>query len=275
MNKTDRQICHKNGSVSIITTSCHSEQNEEAVRFGIQAISERWTDPSAKPQDDNIVHSNKRTGFTLAEVLLVITIIGVVASLTLPNLITNVQNQQIISKYKKTYNALSTVTNLIKEEDFGGGNFTGPGNSFTSNYWKDFFKKHLVYIKEYDSAASNLLLIGEAGTGIIWSLDKTYADTLPNWIGIYEPPVLVLSDGTFVVFSGANDFGEIIIIDLNGNKPPNTMGLDIFIFGFNYLPYGFDTEALKPFNYSEPCSKTASTFGFSCGLNILNNTYNP
>ena len=40
-------------------------------------------------------------GFTLAEVLITLGIIGVVAALTLPSLITNYQKKQIVAQLKK------------------------------------------------------------------------------------------------------------------------------------------------------------------------------
>ena len=45
-------------------------------------------------------------GFTLAEVLITLGIIGVVAALTLPSLVTNYQKQVTVNKLKKFYNGL-------------------------------------------------------------------------------------------------------------------------------------------------------------------------
>ena len=46
----------------------------------------------------------KKNGFTLAEVLITLSIIGVVATMTLPALMTNVQEQQARTGIKKAIN---------------------------------------------------------------------------------------------------------------------------------------------------------------------------
>ncbi len=47
--------------------------------------------------------------FTLAEVLITLGIIGIVAALTIPTLINNAQKQQYVSIDKKTYSQLSQI----------------------------------------------------------------------------------------------------------------------------------------------------------------------
>ena len=47
-----------------------------------------------------------KNGFTLAEVLITLGVIGIVAALTMPSLIANYQKQVTISKLKKIYSIL-------------------------------------------------------------------------------------------------------------------------------------------------------------------------
>ena len=54
----------------------------------------------------------KKTGFTLAEVLITLAIIGVVATLTLPALMTNTQEQQAKSALKKGINTLTEAAQM-------------------------------------------------------------------------------------------------------------------------------------------------------------------
>ena len=51
----------------------------------------------------------KKAAFTLAEVLLVITIVGIIASYTIPPLVISTQNMDTIVRLKKTYSGLGQV----------------------------------------------------------------------------------------------------------------------------------------------------------------------
>ena len=59
----------------------------------------------------------KKTGFTLAEVLITLTIIGVVATMTLPALMTNVQEQQAKTGLKKGLNTLTEAAQMTQATD--------------------------------------------------------------------------------------------------------------------------------------------------------------
>ena len=49
----------------------------------------------------------KKVAFTLAEVLITIGIIGVVAAMTIPSLLINLQDKQFKAMYKKYYSTLA------------------------------------------------------------------------------------------------------------------------------------------------------------------------
>ena len=68
--------------------------------------------------------SNKKA-FTLAEVLITLGIIGVVAAMTIPNLIANVNGQRYRSQFKKTISTLNQAARLSDSQfgfDFAGTN---------------------------------------------------------------------------------------------------------------------------------------------------------
>ena len=54
----------------------------------------------------------KKQGFTLAEVLITLTIIGVIATMTLPALMTNTQEQQAKTGLKKGINTLTEAAQM-------------------------------------------------------------------------------------------------------------------------------------------------------------------
>lgn len=55
------------------------------------------------------MEKNCKYGFTLAEILIVLTIIGVMAVMTIPSLMQNANSQHKIALFKKAYNAISNA----------------------------------------------------------------------------------------------------------------------------------------------------------------------
>ncbi|MBO5386179.1 type II secretion system protein [bacterium] len=67
--------------------------------------------------------SNNRRGFTLAEVLITLGIIGVVAAMTIPNLIANTRSSQYRSAFKKAVSTLSQAARMSEAQygfDYAG-----------------------------------------------------------------------------------------------------------------------------------------------------------
>ena len=65
---------------------------------------------------DMELYYTKRFGFTLAEVLISIVIIGVVAAIIIPTLVTKITNKGYVEKLKKNYAIIQDATNMIVAE---------------------------------------------------------------------------------------------------------------------------------------------------------------
>lgn len=61
--------------------------------------------------------ANVKFGFTLAEVLITLGIIGIVAALTIPGLITKCKEMQYRVTYKKVYSSLNQAMKYAQEDD--------------------------------------------------------------------------------------------------------------------------------------------------------------
>lgn len=59
----------------------------------------------------------KKQAFTLAEVLITLTIIGVVAAMTIPSVIVRTNQQEYETGAKKAFSALSTAIKLVEAQD--------------------------------------------------------------------------------------------------------------------------------------------------------------
>ena len=94
----------------------------------------------------SFIHNN--LGFTLAEVLITLGIIGVIVALTLPHLILNYRNQVVETKLKKIYSIMNQAIAL--SEDINGNledwNFENP----------EFLNTYIV-IPSYDCAFGRIL----------------------------------------------------------------------------------------------------------------------
>jgi len=144
----------------------------------------------------------KKKGFTLAEVLITMSIIGIVAALTMPTLTANTRKKETTARLKKFYSMMQQA--LISSELENGMMQDwriGTGTNYEST--KAFFDKYLGPYLKYTSVKQNPV-----------STTQT---------------LVLLNDGSsFTIFRGSC---WDIIYDVNGpNKKPNLEGADIFRF---------------------------------------------
>lgn len=86
----------------------------------------------------------KKTAFTLAEVLITLGIIGIVAAMTIPTLIQKNFEKQTVTKLRETQSILAQTLRMA-EEEYGDPTGWGIKNDEASaikiaNYLKPFFK---------------------------------------------------------------------------------------------------------------------------------------
>lgn len=168
----------------------------------------------------------QKNGFTLAEVLLTLTIIGVVASITIPSLIQNTKDEQNKIAWKKAWSVVNQVNLRLQAEH------NSIEESWSSLTLKDNFAKYLNVIEECDS---NATVKGKCFTSenIYHPLDPSYIVSISNYCpgAPYDCTGLVTSDGMHYVFRKDPAFEpqtHFIAVDVNGFKAPNTCGKDIF-----------------------------------------------
>ncbi len=211
----------------------------------------------------------KNNGFTLAEVLITLGIIGVVAALTMPALIGNYKRQQSLQQLKKVYSVLGQAYNRAVA-DYGDGtewDEITPQTAF--NYYDTYWKPYLQEpVRCYNYS--------ECGYGKLTPFFKTNKNSDGYYVdqnaGTANSRVMIhLNDGTFVMIitsSGYSQSDRRILVDLNGSKLPNRFGNDVFFFlrvnGKGILPYGYDksVDELK-----RECSNTSD--GYMCAARIM------
>lgn len=94
----------------------------------------------------------KRFGFTLAEVLITLGIIGVVAAMTMPTLINQTNGAQYKAAYKKALSAISQgVTLNVALEDYDISDLSGASGSGNGTLL-ELFQKRMNVVKSVDGA---------------------------------------------------------------------------------------------------------------------------
>lgn len=180
--------------------------------------------------------------FTLAEVLITLGIIGVVAAMTMPSLLNKNQERVTVTKVKKFYSMMNqALLFAINEHGYvDEWNFYEQDEEDENSYVSD---KFVAYIKPY------LKISKDCGqkTGCLESVTYKELDG-SGWIN-YETSKkhykMVLADGSYLWIRSNFDGGKgecsssdtgtanvcgLIWLDSNGKLPPNVIGKDTFIF---------------------------------------------
>ena len=165
-------------------------------------------------------HSSQFTNFafTLAETLIVMGIIGVVAALTLPNLNSSTGDKEKVAKVKKIYSNLNDA--------FGRAQAVyGP--------YDEWFKNDNDYASQSTRSANRMtefMKISKSCTNWSGCMTSNTTNPLANFDDCDLPgPSYILSDGIAISFK----YNKFIIVDIDGPKKGSfTMGKDIFLFEF-------------------------------------------
>lgn len=168
--------------------------------------------------------------FTLAEVLITLGIIGVVASITIPILMNNVQEKQFKEAAKKAFSVSAQAVQQMKADN--GGTLTG----YIGNY-KSFKPVFMQYLKVAQDCNWSDCVIRTTTSTKYKSLSGNPADTTYGGEGQF-----VTTDGMFFNIANFTAQPIIIIVDVNGyGKGPNIYGRDTFAFNLandQLLPLG-------------------------------------
>ncbi|MDD3149520.1 MAG: prepilin-type N-terminal cleavage/methylation domain-containing protein [Candidatus Gastranaerophilales bacterium] len=209
----------------------------------------------------------KRMGFTLAETLIVIAIVGIIASIATPMLFGTTSDAQLKAKWKKIYADLSQATMLVINDNEG----TLAGAFANVTTMRDAYAPHLNYLKSCNS--------GEA-LGVCWHLndgstsflDKTLMKTWSDY------PSLILNNGVMLRFYYLNSACTntsksipacgYIIVDINGFSKPNMVGRDIFVV--HIVENGIKPWGVQGDIYESKCEgSTGSWSGAGCSTEYL------
>lgn len=174
------------------------------------------------------------SGFTLAELLLTMTIIGIIGSYTIPTLLQNLQNAETKVAFKRSFSDLSGVTQRLLSDNGGSfvGAFVDPGPGTIDDDMRDKYLNHMNSIKKCNDGAD---------PGVCWHLPNywTYFSGVQVSSDYTIMSRSILNNGSLLSFSvisadctgsqgSLNTICGTIFIDVNSFRGPNKVGRDIF-----------------------------------------------
>ncbi len=163
-----------------------------------------------------------KKAFTLAEVLITLGVIGVVSAITLPGMLTNFKKRETVAKVKAAYSIFSQAVKLSIEynDEVSGWDFSND-----ANVAERYIIPYLTGVTRYNRPLSTIPMRTLSSQGN--AEGNRYLDW--SW-NISSHPVYMLQNGMFFTFTNSNDGYPTIVVDINGPKKPNIMGIDGFAF---------------------------------------------
>ena len=199
-------------------------------------------------------------GFTLAEVLRTLGIIGVVAAMTIPTLISNIQEAHFHAKWKECYSILNNAFKMTVAEN----------PRMIASKKNDYYPSSQFI----DAILSHLHVMDTCGSNEDYDENKcdnydVYAD-VPNWPVKYRWSGIANSSSRYTALSGgklnAYDFGSkaallkngasiyfgglwsglTIVVDVNNfNGGPNILGKDVYAISLTASGNYYNTQYIE------------------------------
>lgn len=217
-------------------------------------------------------------GFTLAEVLITLGIIGVVAAMTMPTLMNSTQNRELESELKVAY---STIQQGLSRMTADRGNEVKPDDFLGQGSFYKEYKKYFNKIYDCSATAPNESVCMSRANAH-GSEDGVYNDTTyTTYTGkkLFSNPFddgqFVLPNGMLIMIENPGGGSNVYIsVDVNGKrKKPNRLGHDVFTFQLmkdgKLLPMGAAGTVYTPEAYCKPNS-SVNINGIACTYKALN-----
>ena len=226
-------------------------------------------------------HYKNKKAFTLAEVLITLGIIGVVAAMTLPALISLYQKKIVETRLEHTYSLISQALKMA-EADYGDSQYwtkdiagyQGTGNDVVDVFLNTYF---LPYIKGYKSGIVD-------GYGL-YKLGYNLRGISYSGLGTSSRYVCLNNGVNLFLSFGIGRQGVVcvtILVDINGPKAPNVVGRDLFQMTYSLYDgilfmsgerqvTGYGLTYDKIIKYDEIMQRCKNTGVLECGALIKQN----
>ena len=223
----------------------------------------------------------KQKAFTLAETLITLSIVGIIAAMTVPTLVSNAQKASYVTGVKKAYSQLNNALKMIPvTEGCSAGDYECAGffkyanEEHSSGGWstgdnENFAERFEFLAKQFKTISINTPREKINNSHACYGLLRT----------TYAPGNFVTTDGmcfasSYGLYAGGNNL--LVYVDVNGAKNPNIGGRDQFLFYISdktdntnqvtVVPNGSGTTG----NWENTCKTFNKRYGnFSCTARVL------
>ena len=165
--------------------------------------------------------NTKQTGFSLAEALITLTIIGIIAMLVVPGLRKYSSKHAFAAQLKKDYMTLNNSLDYVLADDFEVDIEEMGGSAF-------FLEKMVPTFNTIMQCSGSNMYASEGGRGCFGTDSQGLSVTPSN--------AVMLADGSTI-----GNSNMYYIIDVNGPNLPNIEGADIFMYELRRVKSDFKT----------------------------------
>ena len=218
----------------------------------------------------------RKSAFTLAEVLITLGIIGVVAAMTLPSVIAKKQTQELQSGLKSGYSLLQQ--GLLRMSLDKGYTVRTENGNYTEGRFVDSFKKYFEKIYDCDKEVNKpnpaICMGRNDGSGpVVETAYLNFSKKTHIGSNLLDDGQFVTANGMLILVEQYSGAGLLLSIDVNGKKKkPNIWGRDLFTFQLmddgKLLPMGMEGTRYFQEDYCSNNS-TVATNGIGCTYRAL------
>ncbi|MGN0031228.1 MAG: type II secretion system protein [Candidatus Gastranaerophilaceae bacterium] len=226
----------------------------------------------------------KKAAFTLAEVLITLGIIGVVAAMTIPGLMTRLNNIKLKSQFKEGYSLLAQGVKMFNSDDERTAS-----TIYSASVFMKYFKGATLCTTQ-DAASTHCMgrkETGDDGSSKVTNKDYKYTNYAKNSEYIstfaFDDSQFYLNNNMLIIIDqNVSSWGNYLVtIDVNGKAAkPNAAGHDLFTFelresekegGIELVPMGApDTHFNNKNTYCSKSSKNTYN-GIGCAYYAMQN----